>query len=64
MSESAESHDADFFAGADVPVAEWGVGGDAGAEERGDGGEVEVFGDFEDEVFVDDDALGVAAVGG
>ncbi len=63
VAESAEADDADFFSGADVPVAERGVGGDSGAEERGDGGEVEVGGDGVCEALVDDVVAGVAAHG-
>ena len=47
----------------DAPVAHRRVGRDPGAEERRGPGEVEVGRDAQDEVFVDDDAVGVAAVG-
>ncbi len=63
VAEAAETDDAYFFVGADVPVAERGVGGDAGAEQRGDGGEVELGGDGVDVVLGGDDGVGVAAVG-
>jgi hypothetical protein len=63
VAESAESDDADFFALRDSPMMHGGVGGNAGAEERRGSGEVEIGGDFEDEVLGDDDAVGVAAVG-
>ena len=42
MAEAAEAHDADLLALADVPVAQRRVGGDAGAEQRRHGGEVEL----------------------
>src|SRR5438132_14003132 len=40
-----------------------GVGRDAGAEQRRNCGEIEVGGDVQDEVFIDDDVFGVATVG-
>ena len=39
------------------------VGGDAGAQQRSRGVELEAVGDPQDEVLVDDDVVGVAAVG-
>ena len=50
-------------AGSGLPVPQRGVGGDAGAQERGDLAEVERVGDAEDVVLVDDDVGGVAALG-
>jgi hypothetical protein len=61
--EAAEADDADLLAGADAAVAERRIGGDAGAEERCGSGEIEMVGDAHDEALVDDDAVGVAAVG-
>lgn len=45
VAEAAKADDADLLAGADLPVAERGVGRDAGAEQRGGGGEVHALGD-------------------
>ena len=52
-----------FLPLADAPVVEGGKGGDAGAEQRRGAGEREVGGDAENEVLIDDDGVGVAAVG-
>ena len=52
-----------FFPGTDVPVAQWRIGGDAGAEQRSDGGEVEVGRDGVGEAFVDDIVVRVSAHG-
>src|SRR5437870_3724476 len=63
MAESAEADYANFLALSDAPVMHRGVRSDAGAEQRPGCGEIEVGGDAQDEVFIDDDAFGVAAVG-
>ena len=63
VAQPAETDHADFLALGDAPVAHGRVGGDPGAEERRGSGEVEVGGDAQDEAFIDDDAVGVAAVG-
>ena len=63
VAEPAEADDADLLALGDAPVAHRRVGRDPGAEQRRGPGEVEVGGDAQDEVLVDDDAVGVAAVG-
>ena len=63
VAESAETDDADFLALGDAPVAHRRVGGDSGAEQRRGSGEVEVGRNAQDESLVDDDAVGVAAVG-
>ena len=63
VAQPAEADDADLLALGDAPVAHGRVGRDPGAEERRGSGEVEVGGDAQDEAFVDDDAVGVAAVG-
>ena len=63
VAQPAEAHDADFLALGHAPVAHGRVSGDAGAEQRRGSGEVEVGGNAKDEVLVDDDAVGVAAVG-
>ena len=64
MAEAAEADDADPVALLRPPVAERRIGGDAGAQERRRGGEVELRGEAERERLVDDDPLRVAAVGG
>src|SRR5438270_13951696 len=61
--QSAETDHANFLALGDAPVMHWGVGRDAGAEQRRDCGEIEVGGDAQDKVFIDDNAFGVATVG-
>ena len=63
VAQSAEADDADLLALGDAPVAHRRVGGDPGAEQRRGSGEVEVGGNAQDEALVDDDAVGVAAVG-
>ena len=63
VAQPAEADHADLLALGDAPVAHGRVGRDAGAEERRGPGEVEVRGDAQDEALVDDDAVGVAAVG-
>ena len=63
VAEPAETDDADLLALGDAPVAQRRVGRDAGAEQRRGPGEVEVGRDAQDEALVDDDAVGVAAVG-
>ncbi len=54
---------ADLLALPDAPVTHRRVGRDAGAQQRRHPGEVEVFRYAQDETLVDDDALGVTAVG-
>ena len=63
VAEPAETDDADLLALGDAPVAHRRVGRDPGAEQRRGPGEIEVGGDAQDEAFIDDDAVGVAAVG-
>ena len=63
VAQSAETDHADLLALGDAPVAHGRVGRDPGAEQRRGSGEIEVGGDAQDEAFVDDDAVGVAAVG-
>ena len=63
VAESAESDHANFLALGDTPVAHGRVGCDSGAEQRSGSGEVEVRGDAKNKPLVDDDAIGVAAVG-
>ena len=54
VAEAAQADDADLFSGADIPVAEGRVGGNAGAEERRNGGEVEIRRHTVGEALVDD----------
>src|SRR6266702_5694262 len=61
--QSTETDHANFLALGDAPVMHRGVGRDAGAEQRRDCSEIEVGGDAQDKVFIDDDAFGVATVG-
>ena len=63
VAEAAEADDADLLALADAPMAHRRVSRDAGAEQRRGAGEVEVGRDAQDEAFVHDNAVGVAAVG-
>ena len=46
----------------DSPMTHRRIGCDPGAEERGGPGEIEIRGDTQDEAFVDDDAVGIAAI--
>ena len=63
MAEAAEADDADGLAGADLPMAQRRIGRDAGAEQRRRGGQIEIGRHLEREVLVDDDGLGIAAIG-
>ena len=63
VAEAAKAHDADFLAGAGLPVAQRRVGGDAGAEKWGNGSKVEVGGDGMGEALVDNVVVGVSAHG-
>src|SRR5438445_9986195 len=63
VAQSAETDHANFLALGDAPVMHRRVGRDAGAEQRCGCGGIEVGGDTQNEMFVDDDAFGVAAVG-
>ena len=63
VAQSAETDHADLLALGDAPVAHRRVGRDPGAEQRRGSGEIEVGRDAQDEALVDDDAVGVAAVG-
>ena len=63
VAQPAEADDADLLALADAPVAQRRIGRDAGAEQRRGSGEVEIGGNAQNESLVDDDAVGVAAVG-
>ena len=63
VSEPAESDDGDLLAGSGAPVAQRGVGGDAGAEQRRGDVELDAFRDPDDEVLGHHDVGGVAALG-
>jgi hypothetical protein len=63
VAQAAETDHANFLALCDAPVAHRRVCRDPGAEERRDPGEIEVGGDAQNEVFIDDDAIGVATIG-
>src|SRR5437870_9526277 len=63
MAESAEADYANFLALSDAPVMHRGVRSDTGAEQRRGCGEIEIGGDAQDKVFIDDDVFGIAAVG-
>ena len=65
VAETAEADDADLLAGADLPVAQRRIRGDARAQQRRGGGEIEVGRHAQHEILRHDDALGVTAeVGG
>src|SRR5579864_9381158 len=63
VAETTEPDHANFLALADTPVAHRRVSCDSRTEERCNSGEVQVCGDAHDESLIDDDAVGVAAVG-
>jgi hypothetical protein len=63
VAQSTETDHASFHALADTPAAHGRVSCDSGAEQRRGSGELEVRGDAQNETLVDDDALGVAAIG-
>ena len=64
MAETAEADNRDFAAFADVPVAQRRPGGDAGAEDRRHGFDVEVFRHLQHKSVTDGDGFGITAVGG
>ena len=63
VAQSAETDHANFLALGDAPVAHRRVGCDSGAKQRSGSGKIEVGRDAQDKSLVDDDAVGVAAVG-
>src|ERR1039457_5296366 len=63
VTQPAETDHANLLAFGDAPVAHGRICCDASAEERCGPGEIEVGGDSQNEVFIDDDAIGVATVG-
>jgi len=63
VAQSAKTDHTNLLAFGNAPMAHGRVGGDAGAEEWRDSGEIEVGRDAQDKAFVHDDALGVATIG-
>ena len=64
MAETAQADDADFLAGADLPVAQRRISGDARAQQRRDGGKIAlVMRHLEHEFLPDDDMVRIAAEG-
>ncbi len=63
VAQSAETDHANFLAFGDAPVAHRRVRCDSGAKQRSGSGEIQVRGNAQDKPLVDDDAVGVAAVG-
>ena len=59
--QSSETNHADFLSWADFPVAERGVGGDAGAEKGGRCSRIDLIRDLEDEALVCHDLIRVTA---
>src|SRR5207244_9662996 len=63
VAQSAEANHTNFFALGNAPMMHGRVGRDPGAEQRRGSGEIEVGWKTQNEMFIDDDAFGVAAVG-
>src|SRR5437879_5684188 len=63
VTQSTETDHANFFAVCHAPVMHRRVGRDPGAEQRRGSGEIEVGWNTQNEMFIDDDAFAVAAVG-
>ena len=59
---TTETDNANFLARANFPMAQRRIGGDAGAEQRGDSGQRKIFRRTEDKVLIHDDAFRIAAV--
>src|SRR5213595_2287220 len=62
VAQAAETDHANFLALGDAPMMHGRVCSDAGAEQWRSGGDIEVGGDAQNEMFVGDDAFGVVAV--
>src|SRR5437762_4643527 len=62
VTQAAETNHPNFRALSDAPVMHRGVSRDTGTEQRRDCGEFQVRGDSQNEMLIDDDAFGVAAV--
>src|SRR6266480_2527026 len=63
VAQSTETNHANFFALRDAPVMHRGIRRDTSAKQRCSSGEVEVDWDAQNETVIDNDAIGVAAVG-
>src|SRR6266404_8319415 len=63
VAKSTETDHANFLALGDAPMMHRRVGRDPGAEQRRGCGKIEVGGKAQNEAFIDNNALGVAAVG-
>src|SRR5439155_6771579 len=63
VAQSAETDHANFLALGNAPMMHRRVGRDPGAEQRRGSGEIEVGWEAQNEMFIDDDAFGVTAVG-
>src|SRR5580658_2773307 len=63
MAQSAESYDAHLLACGHAPMVQWRVGGDAGAKQGRGARRVEIRGNLQDKSLIDDNAVGVAAIG-
>src|SRR5438093_2067207 len=63
VAEPTETDHTNFLALGDAPMMHGGVGRDTGAKQRGGSSKIEVGWNAQDEAFIDDDALGVAAIG-
>src|SRR5437762_3736755 len=63
VAEPTETDHTNFLALGDAPMMQGGVGRDTGAKQRGGSSKIEVGWNAQDEAFIDDDALGVAAIG-
>ena len=63
VAKAAQTDHANFLALGDTPVAHRRVSCYACAEKRPGPGEFEVAGDAQNEVFIDDDAIGISAIG-
>ena len=62
VAQSAQAHNADLLTGSDFPVAQRRIRGDAGAEQRGGRGRVQLLRDFQHEGLIDDDVLGISTI--
>ena len=62
VAESAHPQNGYFFAGTSVPMLQWGIRGDAGAEQRARLAQLQAVRDPDYESFRNDDLLAVSAV--
>ncbi len=63
VAQPAETDHANLLTLGHAPVAHGRIGGDPGAQQRRGSGEIEVGGNAQNEPLIDDDAVGVAAIG-